>query len=704
MHESHEFLRCLALVLCVAAVTSVLFQKLRQPLVLGYLLAGLVVGPHVPIPLVANATIVHELSELGVILLLFSIGLEFHFRKLLDVGRTAGIIALVQVALMVWAGYLTGKAFGWTGVEALYTGALVAISSTTVIAKVFAEQKITGKLRDIVYGVLIVEDLIAIMLLALLTALSSGGGLTASSLLHTSGRLFAFLVGVLVIGLLIVPRTMRAIMKLGRTETTLVATIGICFAFSLLALNFGYSVALGAFIGGALVAEAGESRRLEHLIAPVRDMFAAIFFVSVGMLIDPRLVVENWLPVLVLSAVVVIGKLVGVTLGALMTGLSTRTSVQAGMSLAQIGEFSFIIAALGLTLGATRDFLYPVAVAVCAITSLLTPWLIRASGPVANVIDAKMPKPVQTLLALYGSWLERLRSASSKDSAWTPVRGIVRILLLDVVLLCAIAIGTSLALAPARTWVQERFGLSGRAAPWILIAAAVALASPFAVGIYRRARALGVALAAIALPQQNGAALDLAAAPRRALVVALQLAAILVTGVVVLAITQPFVNMVPGFFVLLLVLVFLGTALWRSATNLEGHVRAGAQLILEVLAKSRNESPTTVDAHALDPVNDLLRGIGEPRPFRLDEHAGAVGKTLAELNLRGATGATVLAITRSGAGVLVPTGAEVLRGGDVLALAGTTDALAAATALLSQPIAASSDTKGEEKHGDSNGS
>jgi CPA2 family monovalent cation:H+ antiporter-2 len=252
--------------------------------------------------------------------------------------------------------------------------------------------------------------------------------------------------------------------------------------------------------------------------------------------------------------------------------------------------------------------------------------------------------------------------------------------------------------------VQQKLGLSGSAAPWILTAAAVALAIPFAVGIYRRARALGVALAAIALPQQNGAALDLAAAPRRALVVALQLAAILVAGVVVLAVTQPFVNMVPGFFVLLVVLVFLGIALWRSATNLEGHVRAGAQLILEVLARSRQDSSTTVDTHALDPVNDLLRGLGEPRPFRLDEHAGAVGKTLAELNLRGATGATVLAITRSATGVLVPTGAEVLRGGDVLALAGTTEALAAATAILSQPPLASSDTTVEEGHGDQSGS
>ncbi|HEX8438439.1 cation:proton antiporter [Archangium sp.] len=683
MHGAHDFLKALAMVLCVAAVTSVIFQRLRQPVVLGYIIAGLIIGPHVPIPLVADATIVQTLSELGVILLMFSLGLEFSLRKLFQVGATAGLTAIIQCSLMIWLGFVVGRAFGWTARESIFTGAIIAISSTTIIAKAFDEQGIRGKLREIVVGVLIVEDLIAILLMATLTAISTGAGLSAGQLTLTVGRLAAFLVGLVGVGLLIIPRTVRAVHRLNRPETTLVASVGICFAIALLAQEFGYSVALGAFLAGSLVAESGVEKDIEHLVQPVRDMFAAIFFVSVGMLIDPGLIAQHWAAVAVLTGVVILGKLVGVALGVFLTGNGTRTAVQSGLSLAQIGEFSFIIAGLGLTLNATGQFLYPVAVAVSAITTLTTPFLIRASGPVANWVDRKLPKPLQTFATLYGSWVENLRAAPPRQTSGARIRRMVKFLLVDAALLGMLVIGTSVSLGRLSTAIESRIGLSASVARLLGLGLAIFLALPFCVGVVRLARALGVLLAETALPPMAPAGrVDMAAAPRRALVVTLQLASVLAVGAPLVAITQPFLRGFQGAAVLLLLLVVLGVAFWRSATNLQGHVRAGSQVIVEALATQSRGKSEQRPGEPLREIQQILPGLGEPTPVRLEDSSPAVGRTLAELNLRGMTGATVLAIRRADAGALIPTAHEPLRAGDVLALAGTHEAIDAARAVL----------------------
>ncbi len=683
MHEAHDFLRALAMVLCVAAVTTVVFQRLRQPVVLGYMLAGLIVGPHVPIPLVADREVVETLSELGVILLVFSLGLEFSLRTLVRVGLTAGLTAAIQSSIMLWLGFVVGQAFGWTPIESFFTGAIIAISSTTIIAKAFDEQGIGGRLRELVGGVLIVEDLIAILLMAALTAISTGGALSAETLARSSGRLALFLAGLVAVGLLVVPRTIRLVNRLGRPETTLVASIGICFATALLALELGYSVALGAFIAGSLIAESGEERQVEQLVQPVRDVFAAVFFVSVGMLIDPGLIARHASAVAVLMAVVVVGKVVSVSVGAFLTGHGTRTSVQAGMSLAQIGEFSFIIAALGVSLEATREFLFPVAVAISALTTLTTPWLIRASGPVATFVDRKLPRPLQTFAALYGSWLERLRSAPRPRGAGADARRLARLLALDAVLLAGLVIATSLSAETAAGLVASRFGVSSAISSAVVIVAAIALAAPFFVGILRITGRLVGTLAEAALPEPSEPRVDLAAAPRRALVVTLQLAVTLLVGLPLLALTQPFLPGLHGAVLLALLLVVLGFGFWRSATNLQGHVKAGAEMIVEVLGKQARGA-SGPDDRALAQVGQLLPGLGEPVPFRVDARSVAAGKTLAELDLRGLTGATVLAIIRDERGTIVPTAREELRAGDVLALAGTHTAVEAAKSLLQE--------------------
>jgi CPA2 family monovalent cation:H+ antiporter-2 len=684
MPDMHDFFRSLTVVLAVAAITTVVFQRLRQPVVLGYLIAGLIVGPHVPVPIVADPGIIQTLSELGVILLMFSLGLEFNLAKLLRVGPAAGFTAVIETSLMAWLGFLTGRAFGWPVLQSVFTGAIVAISSTTIIAKAFDERGVRGRLRELVVGILLIEDLIAIVVMAVLTAVATGAGLTAGGLAGTVGRLAVFLVVLLVVGMLVVPRFIRYVIAIGRAETTLVASIGICFATAYIAQRFGYSVALGAFIAGSLVAESGKGDEIEHLVRPVRDVFAAIFFVSVGMLIDPALVAEHWSAVVVLTAVVILGKVTGVSTGAFLAGNGTRTAVQAGMSMAQIGEFSFIIAGLGLSLGATRDFLYPVAIAVSALTTLTTPWLIGASAPVAAYIDRRLPRPLQTFTVLYGAWLERLKAASAaRRSERHAVRRFVGLLTLDAAVLSAVIVAVSLQFAQIRNWLSAFLHVQPSVAGMIVVAATAAAALPLVLGIGRLSRGLGGILAETALPKAAAGKADLDLAPRRTLGVTLQLGVVLIAGIVVLAVTQIFLPSYSGPLVLFLVLAGFGIAIWRSVRDLEGHVRAGAQAVVAALGRYARAGSPTPGAEALADVNRLLPGLGEPVAIRIAPTSTAIGQSLAELNLRGRSGATVLAISRDGESIVVPTASERLREGDVLALAGTHEAIDAAKALLS---------------------
>ena len=669
--DSHEFLKSLTIVIAVAAVTTVVFQRFRQPVVLGYIIAGLIVGPHVPVPLIADREIVHTLSELGVILLMFSLGLEFSLPRLIKVAPTAGVTAVIQSGIMAWLGFLVGRLFGWTLMESVFAGAVVAISSTTIIAKAFEEQRIGGRLRELVVGILLMEDLIAIVFMALLTAIATGAGAGAATLLPTLGKLGLFLAVLLAVGLLIVPPFIRFVKRLDRLETTLVASMGVCFTIAFLAAEFGYSVALGAFLAGSLVSESGLGEEIEHLIMPIRDMFLAIFFVSVGLLIDPALVAENGVAVLVLTVVVLAGKVVSVAIGAFLTGNGVRTSIQSGMSLAQIGEFSFIIAGLGLSLRATGEFLYVIAVAVSAVTTLLTPWLIRFADPFAAWVDRKLPHRLQTTAALYGAWLERIRTAGPTRRT-TPLRRMGRLLVLDVVLLAAVIIGAALAMPAAVARFEH-------ARPIVIVVAAIA-ASPLLLGIGRLARRLGRTLALSALPRPRKG-VDFDQAPRRVLFLIVELGVAMAAGVFVVAVTQPFLPGYYGPIVLVAVLAALGFAIWRSADDLEGHVRAGSEAVAAAIAAAaRSGADEVTKPNAGLP--QVIAGLGAPVAIRLGDTSPAVGATLSRLNLRGRTGATVLAIARGEKAIIAPTASERLEAGDVLAVAGSVESIEAARSVL----------------------
>lgn len=419
----------LCLILGVAAIVTLIFKRLRQPLVLGYVVAGLLVGPHTSLlPSVVDLKNIHTWSEIGVIFLLFALGLEFSFRKLAKVGGTAGITAVVEAVGMLVIGYFCGRVMGWNTMDSLFLGGILSVSSTTIIIRAFEELGLkTQGFAVLVFGVLVVEDLVAILLMVLLSTVAVSQQFSGGELLFALGKLGFFLVLWFVGGILLIPTFLNKAKKLMNDEMLLVVSIALCLGMVYLADQAGFSAALGAFIMGSLLAETVMAEKIEHQIKPVKDLFAAVFFVSVGMLIDPKALVEHWVPVVVITIITIVGKLVTTSAGALLAGQSLKRSIQAGMSLAQIGEFSFIIATLGLTLGVTSSFLYPVAVAVSAVTTFTTPYMIKLSGPFAAWASRVLPKRLTDSLERYSQQTER----ATVTSDW---RVLLRAYVLNVVI------------------------------------------------------------------------------------------------------------------------------------------------------------------------------------------------------------------------------------------------------------------------------
>ncbi|RZM27361.1 MAG: sodium:proton antiporter [Pedobacter sp.] len=401
----------LGLILAAAAITTLLFKKIKQPLVLGYILAGLLVGPHIHfIPTVVDKKSIDIWAEIGVIFLLFSLGLEFSFKKLVKVGGSASITAIVEVICMLLIGFVAGMAMGWSAMDSIFLGGILSVSSTTIIIRAFEELGVKHKkFAGLVFGVLIVEDLVAILLLVLLTTLAVSQQFEGAMMLESILKLGFFLILWFIGGIFLVPTFLKATKKLMNDETMLVVSIALCLGMVLLAVKVGFSPALGAFIMGSILAETTQAERIEHLTKSVKDLFAAIFFVSVGMLIDPQILVDYLVPIIVITLATVLGKFLSSGFGALLSGQPLKTSVQTGLSLAQIGEFSFIIATLGLTLKVTSDFLYPIAVAVSAITTFTTPYLIQASEPFYRFLERTLPK----------KWVEGINRYSSSTAGIT---------------------------------------------------------------------------------------------------------------------------------------------------------------------------------------------------------------------------------------------------------------------------------------------
>ncbi|MES2704740.1 MAG: cation:proton antiporter [Bacteroidota bacterium] len=412
MNHLPDLIKDLGLILCTAAVVTLVFKKLKQPIVLGYILAGMLVGRHVPFaPTITDTDSIDVWAQIGVIILLFSLGLEFSFKKLVRVGGAAFITALTEVGVMLCVGFLAGRALGWKTVDCIFLGAIVSISSTTIIIRAFEELGVKEKkFASLVFGVLIVQDLVAIVMLALLPAVVMSSSLSGSELLMPLGKLVFFLIIWFASGIFFLPTILRKAGKIMNDEMLLITSLALCFLMVILATKAGFSPALGAFVMGSILAETRVGGKIEHLTLSVKELFGAIFFVSVGMMINPAIIPLHWKPILLIAAVTIIFQPLSAMTGALLSRQPLKSAVQAGMSMSQIGEFSFIIASLGLSLNITSAFLYPIAVAVSALTTFTTPYMIRASTPMYNMLYAKMPDSWRSAIDRFSSNAQSVKS------------------------------------------------------------------------------------------------------------------------------------------------------------------------------------------------------------------------------------------------------------------------------------------------------
>ncbi|SDV51109.1 cation:proton antiporter [Chitinasiproducens palmae] len=500
MHHAAGFIQDLAVIMALAGVVTVLFHRFKQPVVLGYIVAGVIIGPHTPpFELISNEETISTLGELGVVFLLFSLGLEFSLKKLFRVGATALVAAFVEIVVMLGIGYGIGHAFGWSAMDSLFLGAMLAISSTTIIVKALDELKLKReRFAQLIFGILIVEDILAIAMIALLSGIAGSGSVDTAAVLITLAKLALFMTVSLVVGVLVVPRLLDYVARFNSQEMLLIAVLGLCFGFCLLVIKLDYSVALGAFLIGAIIAESRQLHAIERLIEPVRDMFSAIFFVTIGLMLDPTVLGRYAVPILVISVAVIVGKIVSCSVSAFVSGQDARTSMRVGMGLAQIGEFSFIIAALGLSLKVTSDFLYPIAVAVSALTTLTTPYLIRGADPFTRRLAAAMPPWLAGLFGAYTNWVQSLGKGGDASIVLGMVRRIVLQVAINLAIVAAIFIVISYFAAPLERLLSPWLD-TVRARQAVLWGGALVMAMPFLVAVYRKVKSLSLLLAEVSV-------------------------------------------------------------------------------------------------------------------------------------------------------------------------------------------------------------
>jgi len=393
MSQLEPIISDLALILICAGVMTLLFKSLKQPIVLGYIVAGFLASPNMPyMPSVTDMHGIHLWSEIGVVFLLFALGLEFSFKKILKMGAAPIIAAIAIILGMMYVGSLTGQLFGWSDMDCLYLGGMLAMSSTTIIFKAFDDMGLRRRrFASLVLSVLIIEDILAIVLMVMLSTLAVSKEFEGTQMLTSILKLGFFLILWFVVGIYLIPLFLRKTKPLMNEETLLITALALCFGMVVFASAVGFSAAFGAFVMGSILAETVEAQKIEHLVAPVKNLFGAIFFVSVGMMVDVALIIEYIVPILCIIAAIMLGQTILSTFGFLLSGQSLKTSMQCSFSLTQIGEFAFILATLGTSLHVTSDFLYPIVVAVSVFTTFTTPYMIRLAEPAYAVVSRVLP-------------------------------------------------------------------------------------------------------------------------------------------------------------------------------------------------------------------------------------------------------------------------------------------------------------------------
>ncbi|UOF01780.1 cation:proton antiporter domain-containing protein [Bdellovibrio reynosensis] len=474
MHNLPAMITDLALILGTAGLVTLIFKKLNQPIVLGYLVAGFLVGPKTSIfPTVVGAESIHLWAEIGVIFLLFALGLEFSFKKLFRVGGSAGFTAVFEISFMILIGYITGRFLGWSTMDSLFLGGILSISSTSIIIRTVEELGFKNmKFVGMVFGILVIEDLVAVLLMVLLTTVALTRDFVGSEMLGAIVKLAFFLSIWFVAGIFLLPSFLKRAQRLLTEETVLVVAVGLCLLMVVFASNVGFSSALGAFITGSILAETIEGERIHHLVAPIKNLFSAVFFISVGMLIDPHIIAVYWKEVLLLSSIVIVGKTLFVATGSVLSGQTLKSSVQSGMALSQIGEFSFIIATLGLNLKVISETIYPLAVAVSVVTAFTTPYMLKYSGKVYGFIEKILPPRIVATLDSYSV----MSFALSANRDW---REQVRAYVIKIILNSVVVVAIFLLMARVSLpFLLERQVEEGPA-KFIALSATLFLSAPF---------------------------------------------------------------------------------------------------------------------------------------------------------------------------------------------------------------------------------
>jgi monovalent cation:H+ antiporter-2, CPA2 family len=664
-------LRDLAVVIIAAGIAALVFEHLRLSKILGYLLAGFLIGPYA-FALVRNDATTQTLSDLGILFLMLSLGLEFNLRKLRRMGATAVVTAALDVVVMMWIGYELGRALGLGTVESIFLGAIISDSSTTILTKTLKDMdKMREKFANIIFSATIVEDVIAIAVIAMLTGVASTGTFQAAGILVGLARLVIFMIVLVVIGLLVVPRLLVHVAKFRSEELLVICVLALAFGISLLAVKLQSSLALGAFLIGAIAAESRMVGRVELLVAPFRHLFGAAFFIAVGMMIQPNLLARYPLAIFGIAALVIISKTVNCSLGAFLTGNDLRNSFRAGLGMAQICEFAFIIATLGLSLKVVSPAMYQVAVGVSVLTMLANPFVLRYADRLADAITRFIPRGALSNMHLYGQGVRRMASQYHDNPIRKTVRRSVWMILINMAFVAAIFIAAAY-MAQVRPFHLPEFLtlLGGRkTAYWV---GAVLLSLPFFVATARKMHALGMILAEIALPSatQTPSANNV-----RTLIAALMLF-VGILGIALLTFVLSS-TLLPSWNVVIAVLLLVALATWfgwRSLIKLYGRAQSAVQ---ETFARDLPPpKPQAVPAMIGALMDRDLEAVD------INSHSPAAGKAVQDLLIRTQTGATIVSIERGREIIINPDSGLRLMPGDKVLLLGSPDQTDAARKLL----------------------
>ncbi len=684
MSEELNLVKDLAVILISAGIFTIISKALKQPLILGYIIAGFLIGPNIGFfPGISSQETVHQWSDIGIIFLMFGLGLEFSFKKLMKVGSSAIVTGLVKFVGVFILGFVSAQALGWTLMESVFLGGLLSMSSTMVVIKSYDEMGLKDKpYAGMVFGTLVVEDLIAILLMVLLSTMAVSQSFAGKELILNIVKLVFFLLLWFLVGIFVIPTILKKAKRYLSEEILLIVSIGLCFSMVALATAVGFSSALGAFVMGSILAETTESEHIDRIVEPIKNLFGAIFFVSVGMMLSPGVIVEHWALILLIAIIVIISHILFAGAGMIITGNSLYNSVHTGFSLAQLGEFGFILAGVGCSLGVMREFIYPVIIAVSVITTFTTPYMIRLAAPCFHLLSRKLP----------AAWIERIGSSSNggsrhtaaEDNEWKKLltAWFTRILLYGVIIL-AIYIGSRLYLTPLVDRLLPQLGETARK----LVSAGITLAfmAPFLFGLGVHSGSIGKSAPKL-LKEKPGNIW-----PIMGLVLTRSFLAISV----ILGVLATYFNLA-GWTVLAIIIagivfIFLSRKSMHKYSGLE---KIFLQNYNEREENERRSKPVSSSVRQKLSTYDV-----RTEAFTIAPESSFAGAKLMDLPLRDQSGANIIKIQRGSMSIIIPSADTKVFPGDRLLAVGTTDQLERLRNLISDSVSDSASDSPDDGFG-----